>query len=138
MAEMNYYPHRIGSKDDPRIKALGKKYGKDPAFSKFFIIIEMLYQIRRPTVDFNNELILRAFADEVELTPDEFIEFVNDCVDLHLFNEVLWQDKILCSDGVAEQINYVEESIEQKRQAGIKSGEARRKKAQERKESQSS
>lgn len=98
---VDYFPHKIGS--GKKISYIRKKY-KNDGYAVWFTLLEILAKTELHYLNFNNEEDLMFASSECFVTEQVLISIINDLVKLKVFDEELWQTKIIWCPEFIESI----------------------------------
>ena len=79
MKDSRYFKHDSNARNDPKIKALIKKYGI-VGYGKFWIIIELMREASHYRLE-DEPYIWDSIAEETKSSTEEAKEFVEDCTE---------------------------------------------------------
>ena len=79
MKDARYFPHDDNAQNDPKIRALIKKYGMK-GYGMFWVIIETMRETRGYKITFK-KYVLESFAEQMQCTIEEIKQFIEDCIE---------------------------------------------------------
>lgn len=97
--KMEYFKHDVNASKDRKIQVLILKHGKI-AYANYFMLLESIYRNDEPVVDMSDENVLLGYSADMDMKPNELLDFIDDCVELDLFNAERWSDGELTSNGI--------------------------------------
>jgi len=102
MNDARYFTHDDNARNDPKIKALMKKYGVE-GYGRFWIIVETMRATRGQKINIK-EYVLESLAEEMKCSTDEIKRFLDDCVKFDLFVK---EGDFYYSDSLLERLSYL-------------------------------
>jgi len=117
-----YFSHDSNARNDPKIKALRKKYGL-AGYAKYFIIIEMLREsdnYELPCKDYIFECIADEFNEQSTNVQQTFNDLVN------VFELIQTDGQKFWSEALKNRMSFKDHIREQAKKAGKASAEKRR------------
>lgn len=111
MKDAPYFKHDGNARNDPKIKALIKKYGMK-GYGSFWVIVEMLRESNGYKLE-DEDFIWDALAEQMQCEAKEVHTFVKDCIDK--FKLFIQEDGFFYSPSFIQRMSRLEE-IRQKRQ----------------------
>jgi hypothetical protein len=112
MKDALYFKHDGNARNDPKIKALIKKY-KIEGYGRFWVIIEMFRESNGYKLE-DEEYIWDALAEQMQCETKEVKAFVKDCVEK--FKLFVQEDGFFYSPSFIQRMSHLDE-IRQKRSA---------------------
>jgi len=102
MNDARYFTHDDNARNDPKIKALMKKYGVE-GYGRFWIIVETMRATKGHKINIK-EYILESLAEEMKCTIEEIKKFLDDCVKFDLFVK---EDSFYYSESLLERLSFL-------------------------------
>ncbi len=82
MKDSYYFPHDSNARNDPKLKAVKKKYGIE-GYGRYWVVIEMLRESSKYKLEYNDECIWNALAEEMKVDEKEVKQFIDDCIKIY-------------------------------------------------------
>jgi len=79
MKDARYFTHDDNARNDPKIKALIKKYGMN-GYGMFWVIIETMRENTGYKIPFK-KYVIEALAEQMQCNADKVNDFIKDCID---------------------------------------------------------
>ncbi len=78
-SNVGYFTHDHNARNDPKIRALLKKY-KAEGYGRFWMIIETMRETRGYKIP-EKDYIYESFAEQMQCTTQEIKQFIRDCIE---------------------------------------------------------
>ncbi|MEK9207888.1 MAG: DUF4373 domain-containing protein [Patescibacteria group bacterium] len=113
MSEAGYFRHDMNARNDPKIRALIKKY-KMEGYGRFWVIIEMMRETTGYKIK-EKRYIYEALAEQMQCSAEELKKFIKDCIEeFELFTQ---EDGFFYSESLIQRMTVLE-NIRLSRQRG--------------------
>lgn len=100
---MDYFPHDVDAVADEKIEMMRSMYGND-GYAFYFILLERIYRSDRAEIDISSEVMVKALAKKIMVTPNRLKKMMDTSVEVELFcKENFEKRKILTSDGIKKR-----------------------------------
>ena len=80
MKDAYYFQHDSNARNDPKIKALIRKYGIE-GYGRYWIILEMLRESSNYKLE-DEQYIWDALAEQMHCSVEEIKDFIKDCINI--------------------------------------------------------
>jgi hypothetical protein len=124
-----YFSHDSNARHDFKIKAMRRKYGW-LGYAWYWVIVETM----RDEADYclaYNSIVFEALAEELDASAPAIRAFIDDCTDADAIGLFVCDGTRFWSESLMRRMEHYEAVVEQRRQAGIRSGQTRRQKAED-------
>jgi len=105
MKDSYYFQHDSNARNDPKIKALIKKYGME-GYGRFWVIIEMMRESSNYKLD-DRPYIWNALAEYMHVSVEDVKGFLKDCV--NEFDLLIQEDGFIYSQSLLTRMNKLDE-----------------------------
>jgi hypothetical protein len=100
---MDYFPHDVDASQDEKIEMMRSMYGND-GYAFYFILLERIYRSEHAELDISSEVMIKAIAKKIMVTPNRLKKMIDTSVEIDLFCiEKFEKRKILTSDGIKKR-----------------------------------
>jgi Domain of unknown function (DUF4373) len=119
---LDFFIHDSDASQDPKIKALRKRFGND-GYAAYFTMLEILCQQKAVLLDLSKHWQLDSIADDCHLRDAaHLLSIIDYCVLVELFDKQIWEsERSVCSLGLRDR--YVQ-SLESRRQDAERKGQS--------------
>lgn len=127
MKDAYYFSHDSNSRHDFKIQALRSVYGMR-GYGMYWVIIEMMRDTEDYKLPLNQKIVHIALSRELECTPEEAKQFINDCI--YEFGLFTADESHFWSDSLVRRMEIKNVKRDANRENGSKGGRPPKKQAE--------
>lgn len=109
---LSYFP--LDCVLDIKVEELRAEHGND-GFAVWIMILQEVYQTEAGELDCSGVIRRKTLAKRANISLDSWVSIVDTCVEVGLFDRMMWEKSIITSDGIKRRLGKIAEDREKAR-----------------------